>query len=588
LEDITSNAKQHINIIESLASVEDGLTYSIFMPLAECNLEQYMEQHSMLHSSAVQKAMMIERATGLVGAIIYLHHKLRSPIYSQLPCLNLDLKPRNVLVVVGPDDGKQHWKISGLGISLRRAESARERETTAQFLWGQDLFRGENVHEAKGLFWGRSENSATDATTGYTISRRDQRTYLAPEMCILGHPVREESDLWSLGCILSVLLSYLQGSHAAVCEFAQLRADSGDETFFSLSSNKNTLGQKHFGINDLELSDVARKWHKSLLVRTRALPRNEAAVFRSLIVYLERQMLIVDPERRRYTTLSDVRDQLLDACNDLHNTADVGVIAHQTPDSRTRSLDMRKWLRQRLDGKQQAQEEYLLREERREGSRLGTVEAFRIPIEEYRSPFGGNGYTTIEGDLEMPGAQDHKDEIFTAPKKSRVDWAAVDLNRPKTEDQESLLLEYDSMTSSSAPSIHSHAESAIEDEIPATELPSIDDLDNGEDDVDLECDTGVEPQAPSQEDTRPVIGMNLPWMIDKVFESLSIVHWEPPIPKDRVRARWICVSRNISVWFLDTKLRRLVVYAFVMISSNSSLALYRSLRTNFNHYIHQE
>jgi serine/threonine protein kinase len=540
LEDIISRTNQHRNIIECLASVENWLTYSIFMPLADCNLEQYMEQNPFLHSTTVEKAILMERAVGLAEAVIYLQDELESPTYGKLSCFSLDLKPRNILVVTEPDDGKQRWKLSSFGMSLKTATRIRDRNTATQLSLRRRSSQSEIVHEINTLFRRRPRESGTGSIIDYTGSLRGDKTYLAPEVCLKDYPVYKESDLWSLGCVLSVLLSYLQGGNAAVREFAQLREASGVDTFFIFPNKPTVYGS---GLSDFKLSDAVREWRIKLLLRTESMLRNEAAVFTSLIRYLDRKVLIVDPKRRRQTTVSDVRDQLVNACNDFYNAANASSTVHQPSNSRIRSLGMRKWLRRRLDGKQHAKEEYLLREEVGGGSNLVTVEALRIPIEEHRSPFGDNGYPSNEGHLELPDDQEHDDDILNAPKKSPGDGATTDLSR--RDDDDSVWLVDDGSMSSSAPSIHSHAESGIEEEIPVTEPPSMDDVDNedqAEEDLDIEHGTAPEPEVLSQEDKRRVIGTNLPWMIDKVFESLSIVYWEPPIPKDRVRARWKCVS----------------------------------------------
>jgi serine/threonine protein kinase len=581
LEDIISSTNQHSNIIECLASVENWLTYSIFMPLADCNLEQYMEQNPFLHSTTVEKAILMERAVGLAEAVIYLQDELESPTYGKLSCFSLDLKPRNILVVTEPDDGKQRWKLSSFGMSLKKATRIRERKTATQLYSRRRSSQTEIVHEINTLFRRRPRESDTGSIIDYIGSLRGDKTYLAPEVCLKDYPVYKESDLWSLGCILSVLLSYLQGGNAAVREFAQLREASGVDTFFIFPNKPTFYGS---GLSDFKLSDAVREWRIKLLLRTGPMLRNEAAVFTSLIEYLDRKVLIVDPKRRRQTTVRDVRDQLINACNDFHNAANASSIAHQPSNSRIRSLGMRKWLRRRLDGKQHAKEEYLLREEVGGGSSLVTVEAFRIPIEEHRSPFGDNGYPTNEKYLELPGAQNHKEDIFTSPKKGNNDQTLADLDG---EDEESVWLEYDGSIASAAPSIHSHEESGIEEEIPVTEPPLMDDVDDedqAEEDLDIEYGGAPEPEIPFQEDKRRVISTDLPWIIDKVFESLSVIHWEPPIPKGCVRARWICVSMNTFVWFLDTKFHRLVAYASLTTSSNWNPVLFRSLKRNSRYY----
>jgi serine/threonine protein kinase len=467
LQEIISNTKQHSNIIQCLASMENGWTYSIFMPLAECNLEQYMGHGSFTHSAAAEKARLIERFVGLVGAVVYLQDELESSTYGKLSCFSLDLKPRNILVVTVPGDGKQRWKLSNFGMSLTKVTRVRERKTATQLFSSRGSSQGEIVHEMNTLFLKRLRESDIGSIIDDSGISHGHGTYLAPEVCISGFPIYKESDLWSLGCILSVLLSYLQGGTAAVQKFDRVRVASGVETFFTFPKKKRIFYGSD--LSDIKLSNAVREWHNKLLLRTESMPRDEAAIFRSLIEYLDRKVLIVDPKRRRQTTVRNFRDQLVYAYKDFHNAANASSTAHQPSNSRIRSLGMRKWLRRRLDGKQHAKEEYLLREELGGGSNLVTVEAFRIPIEEHRSPFGDNGYPSNEGHLELPDDQEHEDDIFNAPEKSPGDWAITDLSR--RDDDDSVWLVDDSSMSSAAPSIHSHAGSGIEEEIPRTRDP---------------------------------------------------------------------------------------------------------------------
>jgi serine/threonine protein kinase len=109
LREIVRNAKKHSNIMNSLGSLEIGSTYSLFMPLADCDLKQYMELHPTPPKSPMLKAKIVQCAVGLAGAIVYLHDELESPVYEKLSCFHMDLKPQNILVVIDPDTGNEEW-----------------------------------------------------------------------------------------------------------------------------------------------------------------------------------------------------------------------------------------------------------------------------------------------------------------------------------------------------------------------------------------------------------------------------------------------------------------------------------------------
>jgi serine/threonine protein kinase len=109
LREIVRNAKKHNNIMKSLGSLEIGSTYSLFMPLANCDLKRFMEMNPTPPGSPTHKAKFVQCAAGLAGAIVYLHDELESPVYEKLSCFHMDLKPQNILVVIDRDTGEQEW-----------------------------------------------------------------------------------------------------------------------------------------------------------------------------------------------------------------------------------------------------------------------------------------------------------------------------------------------------------------------------------------------------------------------------------------------------------------------------------------------
>ncbi|KAF9692108.1 hypothetical protein EKO04_009934 [Ascochyta lentis] len=99
LLDIVRNSKKSINIMEGWGSLEFGSTFSLFMPLAICDLQQFMERNPSPPTLPKEKAVFVERAIGLAGAIVFLHEELESPVYEKFSCFHMDLKPQNILVV---------------------------------------------------------------------------------------------------------------------------------------------------------------------------------------------------------------------------------------------------------------------------------------------------------------------------------------------------------------------------------------------------------------------------------------------------------------------------------------------------------
>jgi serine/threonine protein kinase len=339
LREIVRNAKKHTNIMKSLGSLEIGSTYSLFMPLADCDLKQYMERYPNPPATPTQKAKFVQCAVGLAGAIVYLHEELESEAYEKLSCFHMDLKPQNILVVINPTNGDQQWKLSDFNMSRVKMK---RRQTGGQASLRRRMTFGDNVYEINKLFKRRIPDAANASVTDYTINRRGTGTYLAPEACIEGHPVQAESDTWSLGCVISVVFSYLFGGQEAVDSYSDLRGKKEIDRFFTLSGSNGPYRLKNAQVNE-----AVRKWHQDLRMKTKKRNQQEGAIFETLIKFLDRSVLLIDPNKRRETKAGDVREQLIDAFKGFRSMANPLQGPMQSPRSRLRNLSITKLFQRR-------------------------------------------------------------------------------------------------------------------------------------------------------------------------------------------------------------------------------------------------
>ncbi|KAH7067359.1 kinase-like domain-containing protein [Paraphoma chrysanthemicola] len=324
LREIVRNAKKHNNIMKSLGSLEIGSTYSLFMPLAECDLKQYMEKNPAPPETPSQKAQTVQSCVGLAGAIVYLHEELESPVYEKLSCFHMDLKPQNILVVHDPETGEQYWKLSDFNMSRVKMKPKPLDEPLSL---RRSLTFNDNHLEINKLFKRRVPGIADASIADYTMNRRGWGTYLAPEACIDGYRVQAESDTWSLGCVISVVFSYLYGGQPAVTEFANLRSKNGLDTFFSFSGNN----EPH-KLSDAQLNDAVKRWHNQLRMETKKRNAGEGAIFDGMIKFLGQRVLVIDPKQRQQT--KDIREQLITAFKAFRSMSGIGSISPRHPQSR--------------------------------------------------------------------------------------------------------------------------------------------------------------------------------------------------------------------------------------------------------------
>ncbi|KAK8089252.1 hypothetical protein PG997_004213 [Apiospora hydei] len=177
-----SSARGHPNILENLGSLEVGDTYSLFMPLAICDLKEYMMKvnpHSPTTSTA--KADLIRSAEGLAEGLAYLHNDIRTPDLQQVVCYHMDLKPANILVFRENIDGEDRdiWKLSDFGMSRVKIKHD-DRGEGPERMFDRRFIR----------------RKPAGVSVSATINRRGEGTYLAPESTMAKKRMRTESDVW--------------------------------------------------------------------------------------------------------------------------------------------------------------------------------------------------------------------------------------------------------------------------------------------------------------------------------------------------------------------------------------------------------
>jgi len=336
LREIVRSAKQHNNIMKSLGSLENGSVYSIFMPLADCDLKQYMERNPAPPGSPTEKARIVQCSVGLAGAIVYLHEELESPAYEKLSCFHMDLKPQNILVVIDPASREMSWRLSDFNMSRVKMKRSR-RPADEQMALKRSFTFNDNVYEINKIFKRRTPDTTDASASNFTINRRGYGTYLAPEACIEGYPLQAESDTWSLGCVISLIFSYLHGGQAAVTTFAELRyATKGLDSFFVFTGN----GSDSHKLKNAHVNEAVKRWHNQLRMETKRRDADEGIIFERMIKFLGNDVLVVDPKQREKTTAKVIRERLIEAYNAFKSMALMGPVSPKISKSKFRLSGM--------------------------------------------------------------------------------------------------------------------------------------------------------------------------------------------------------------------------------------------------------
>lgn len=176
------NHLNHPNILELLTSYTHDEKHNLVFPLAEGGtLDELLKIKSESTSFNSDETLLVALA-GLSSGIEHVHNFVESKIDLSLIGCHHDLRPKNILI------SKDTFILADFGLS-------------------------------------RFKNSSEDSNTVFKMGKGD---YLAPECEDLGKAfeklnIRRSSDIWSFGCIIAELATYMRLGPHAVREFREKR-----------------------------------------------------------------------------------------------------------------------------------------------------------------------------------------------------------------------------------------------------------------------------------------------------------------------------------------------------------------------------
>ncbi|KAL4783293.1 kinase-like domain-containing protein [Aspergillus varians] len=252
LKGILERPERHDHLVMAVAILQYHDTYSLFFPLADTDLKQYLDGKYLAEQPAPttmkEKSRLFNRGIALAGALAFLHQGFDGVVF-----LHLDLKPNNVLVYNAYHPEKEIWKIADFGQARVKNE----------------------------------EHS--------TLAPGFEGTYLAPEFITSGGMVTTHSDVWSLGCILSLVITYMVKGSRGVIEFADTRGKQPEGSHFYVKNRNSTSP---------EISPAVTFWFDQLKW---SVARNErlSRVIPESLDYLQREVL--RPVRRERASAKNVQ-----------------------------------------------------------------------------------------------------------------------------------------------------------------------------------------------------------------------------------------------------------------------------------------
>ncbi|KAI1771748.1 kinase-like protein [Hypoxylon cercidicola] len=269
------------NIVETFCSLQlDENIFSLFMPCAECDLRLWMRNtpHPILES---EKADILRCASGLADGLEFLHSGIQDPNGNNMVCYHMDLKPANILVFLDDRErGRKIWKISDFGMSRvkipHRSATTNERDITAPF-----------------------EKRGGETSPSGTVNRRFDSTYLAPESIVSMRIMNVKSDVWSLGCIISVVFAYIEEGQDGIDKYRAEREIPHPYDRFFLAGRRPTQPKPH---------PAVKKYHNWLIAKANGRSSSEGRLMADVLKYIEEKALQLEPKER--VSAGSIRDKL--------------------------------------------------------------------------------------------------------------------------------------------------------------------------------------------------------------------------------------------------------------------------------------
>ena len=280
-------AKSHSHIATTKASLEWCNSYSLFFDLAKCNLSDYLENSVDTMNILEDKQRILSQTIGLAGALGYLHDDLYlEDTNEQLQCYHLDLKPQNILIF--ESNGKEVWKISDFGISQIKRFPAGKPKSEPHTASLDTIFRPKKSVE--------NPSSGVD-------NPRYGGTYSAPEAQERASNVTRKSDVWSLACIITLVLTFIYKQSSGIKEFQQdLAKDRTHDWFF----DSKAFESKAENI----LHPAVLHWLDTLKQQASRRHHSESKATEMATDLLKRNMFLRDPRKR--LSAKEVEGKLVD------------------------------------------------------------------------------------------------------------------------------------------------------------------------------------------------------------------------------------------------------------------------------------
>ncbi|KAH8744638.1 kinase-like domain-containing protein [Hyaloscypha finlandica] len=288
--------REELCVVLSYGSLRRDTIFGLYFDLAECDLNQYLSERSTLPRTVKEIEFFFRCFQGLLDALVFLHTALKTNTGKGVCLIHRDLKPSNILVFKRGSK-EEVWKLSDFGES----EVLNQHPTEKRRLFGLSV--------------GATQLPSQEDSTNSSMRPLRTGPFLAPETKTKRESnvsnVRAKSDVWSMGCILTILLAFLRDGSRTIEEFQRRRTgptDGRNDFFFVVRGKKLVLND---AVKDtleslvgdirgalIDAADEASSNATSVTDFPPIQPEIVEKVAREMISLLQNNVLIVEPSGR--------------------------------------------------------------------------------------------------------------------------------------------------------------------------------------------------------------------------------------------------------------------------------------------------
>ena len=228
LDILRESLATHAHIMLHRATLTHGDNYLILLPFAagddlnkllnaQCDINsgRFGDTVACLRTEGPEKQLnvtrdLLEQSENIADALSFLHHQLKVGKDPHAYCAHMDLKPGNILIEFGEHPSQRStvgkWKLSDFGLSAFDRHGKMKR----------DVVTAGNVPVVL--------SASREDRTMHANPPRRMGTYQAPEVDMEGgFDVGRRSDVWSLVCVFSEVITYAFGGPPLVNKFREAR-----------------------------------------------------------------------------------------------------------------------------------------------------------------------------------------------------------------------------------------------------------------------------------------------------------------------------------------------------------------------------